>query len=83
MAQHKFAIDDRVVVIIADPESYAKGSFESLNMKSGTVIGIKDDYGFEPEKGPGYLVRFDTLPKKWWTNQMPGRDFWFTGEDLE
>jgi len=65
---------------------YAMGCAESLHGKMGTVIKIKGGI-FIPGRrnhieATKFLVRFDTPPEKWWSNQIPSDSFWFPMRDL-
>jgi hypothetical protein len=66
---------------------YTMGCAESLHGKRGTVIKIKGGIFIPGSRGnyieeTKFLVRFDTPPEKWWSNQRPSNGFWFSFQDL-
>lgn len=65
---------DRVRVYIQNPEEWANGSVQKIDGKIGAIKEIKSTGEI--------LVEFDTPPEKWWSNQVPGRCWWFSEQDL-
>jgi len=68
-------IGKKVVTNIVNTDVFAVGAAESLSGKTGTVTEYNEQNG-------KYLVEFDTPAEKWWTNQLPVRQFWFKRLDL-
>lgn len=79
----------RVRVQIQDPDDWAQGSADALNGLTGTVVELAVNgcgATFTEEEstldGPVCLVRLDRKPRKWWSNQLPSREWRFKPTDL-
>ena len=65
----------RVIISITNPEIYSVGCAESLDGKMGVVT----EYNEMMNK---YLVEFDAPADKWWSNQTPCIEFWFSESSI-